>query len=101
MITPPLATIDGSSPLTRGALAVTCRNLIFTSDHPRSRGEHVSRHSDTMVSTGSSPLTRGARRHELDERMTIRIIPAHAGSTKAAEWYPNRETDHPRSRGEH
>ena len=93
--------VSGSSPLARGApkyqmkqtgqpgiiparAGSTSMIAAFASsvkDHPRSRGEHLTRHTHPEGDTG--------------------IIPARAGST-----YPTRERipptqDHPRSRGEH
>ena len=91
----------GSSPLTRGAPVVRHPHpggdgIIpahagstpppwsltgSTRDHPRSRGEHRLGWRPGDRVTGSSPLTRGARRR----------LP----------WTGNRTVDHPRSRGEH
>ena len=93
--------IEGSSPLTRGALGVfsavavagglipahagsTKKHAAISTDcraHPRSRGEHVGGSAQKMGETGSSPLTRGA--HSLTGRViaAIGLIPAHAGST--------------------
>ena len=75
---------DGSSPLTRGKLCECvgrrpCDGLIpahagktapyqprFTSvrAHPRSRGENVNTVETMFHTVGSSPLTRGKRRHK-------------------------------------
>ena len=49
--------------------------------HPRSRGEHWATTSQKSISSGSSPLTRGALRPVTDEPEKERLIPAHAGST--------------------
>ena len=51
--------------------------------------------------SGSSPHTRGARRHRYSARCQQRIIPAYAGSTQKARRPRRRERDHPRIRGEH
>ena len=93
--------LRGSSPHTRGALEVglvesRLRGIIPAyagstfgrfdpndrkTDHPRIRGEHVSKTLPVLAGGGSSPHTRGApwpRRRQLARR---RIIPAYAGST--------------------
>ena len=49
--------------------------------HPRSRGENQSRHSHSVKSRGSSPLTRGKRAHRAGDRAGYGLIPAHAGKT--------------------
>ena len=69
--------------------------------HPRSRGEHESGHSPRVRASGSSPLTRGARRTWCSCSPPARLIPAHAGSTLAAPRSYPRWGAHPRSRGEH
>ena len=91
----------GSSPLTRGARgtvrgAALGHRLIpahagstvrlgnrhaVPAAHPRSRGEHSGGLPRLMMSPGSSPLTRGAQITASRFFTTIRLIPAHAGST--------------------
>ena len=116
-----VASVDGSSPLTRGALEhgqlpvppariipahagsthPASRNRPHPADHPRSRGEHPGSKLVVRFPRGSSPLTRGALASAADVRRSIGIIPAHAGSTW---WVLSRlycHWDHPRSRGEH
>ena len=71
----------GSSPLTRGKLAVLRALRPGRGDHPRSRGENDLDETETVEVLGSSPLTRGkltALGHYLDAGG---IIPAHAGKT--------------------
>ena len=51
------------------------------SDHPRSRGEHVTPSHPCIRSPGSSPLARGARGVRADRGGRGRIIPARARST--------------------
>ena len=71
------------------------------SAHPRSRGEHISEWRAIHALAGSSPLTRGAPPGEDPADDLLRLIPAHAGSTKSGgvkKWGPSA---HPRSRGEH
>ncbi|KXI17198.1 hypothetical protein HMPREF3227_01727 [Corynebacterium sp. CMW7794] len=69
--------------------------------HPRSRGEHRRRGWAGQSRAGSSPLTRGAPRPLSSSSSSVRLIPAHAGSTSTPPTsYPNPPA-HPRSRGEH
>ncbi len=116
-----LPTSWGSSPLTRGALAgrtrwslddrlipahagsTDMRDLLPPTPqaHPRSRGEHVTVPRQSGKTTGSSPLTRGARRIPVARREAPRLIPAHAGSTHQTDAHSPDTSAHPRSRGEH
>ena len=111
----------GSSPLTRGAhlsgghgrhdvrlipahAGSTVQapvGAFNTGAHPRSRGEHVGAPRVSRVHRGSSPLTRGALGLIPSYKATVRLIPAHAGSTVSqSDAYPDTPA-HPRSRGEH
>ena len=111
----------GSSPLTRGARfqlgacapvgglipahAGSTRRirpaLVLSPAHPRSRGEHLDRTLAYHAHTGSSPLTRGARVRVPALGAPPRLIPAHAGSTRARRVVHCLDGAHPRSRGEH
>ena len=91
----------GSSPLARGtprirphgprlrrlipAHAGNTARGIFTgavvAAHPRSRGEHLSRHGSTQAPSGSSPLARGTPDYSATITGTLRLIPARAGNT--------------------
>ena len=70
-------------------------------DHPRVRGEHVMSPTSSVMTTGSSPRSRGAPCRIARVMLPGGIIPAFAGSTSppcpgcAPGW------DHPRVRGEH
>ena len=112
--------VGGSSPLTRGKRCVSHRErgrerLIPAhagktspkhpggskrAAHPRSRGENGAVLRPKAVQVGSSPLTRGKRSSESARRLSLRLIPAHAGKTppppETGWWGPA----HPRSRGE-
>ena len=111
----------GSSPHTRGALTVAAiapeaagiipayagstrwppSGIPYLRDHPRIRGEHVSRSSGYALAAGSSPHTRGALPTIRRPCVFSGIIPAYAGSTDckfAPYWCYG---DHPRIRGEH
>ena len=104
----PCAGCRGSSPLTRGARQATRRRIVGVGiipahagstrlpdhppgrarDHPRSRGEHPFQKLRNASLLGSSPLTRGARDRGTSLRRPLRIIPAHAGSTRSMRWWP-------------
>ena len=97
-------THPGSSPLTRGKLFVRrfsrgAARLIpahagktapperegpGAKAHPRSRGENPVFVYRTDLGCGSSPLTRGKLLARLDSGIGERLIPAHAGKTRAA-----------------
>ena len=115
-----LSSVKGSSPLTRGKPVLTaaltrCVGLIPAhagktrrtyaptpgcEAHPRSRGENTVRTSRTETFKGSSPLTRGKRKRYCYDVHHSRLIPAHAGKTRAVAWGWRRGAAHPRSRGE-
>ena len=110
----------GSSPLTRGKrqrsgwsfsvfrlipahagkTSITPCGMASITAHPRSRGENTadSRRFDAWV--GSSPLTRGKRRHSRVPSRTRGLIPAHAGKTASLIGEHRAPGAHPRSRGE-
>ena len=91
----------GSSPLTRGKphlppigckierlipahagkTALSSLKLLFTSAHPRSRGENPPHRLAFHRSAGSSPLTRGKQATGLHVVAHDGLIPAHAGKT--------------------
>ena len=114
------AEVGGSSPLTRGKRR---RNRIRGLDpglipahagkttaapaltfpiraHPRSRGENLHKAANASCVKGSSPLTRGKRRHRPPRPRRRRLIPAHAGKTPTRLASRRRGRAHPRSRGE-
>ena len=70
-------------------------------DHPRIRGEHADQVAKTKFGKGSSPHTRGALAGASPTPWSRGIIPAYAGSTRAAAPRITRIEDHPRIRGEH
>ena len=111
---------QGSSPLTRGKLTfpIITRDggglipahagkTIFqalltraTGAHPRSRGENVGSRPPVGRRSGSSPLTRGKLSPFKAIQKNRRLIPAHAGKTKAGSPAAALSAAHPRSRGE-
>ena len=111
---------NGSSPLTRGKPRRTRTRQLKTrlipahagktsshadaaaqdAAHPRSRGENVTQRRNATASGGSSPLTRGKLCRVSTNHRKERLIPAHAGKTRAAQPTRRRARAHPRSRGE-
>ena len=111
---------NGSSPLARGTRrlpgqpSARCRIIParagnaslhagssrLTTDHPRSRGEHIGMQLLPQGFPGSSPLARGTRRTRDQQAAAGRIIPARAGNAASTSRSVSRSTDHPRSRGE-
>ena len=69
--------------------------------HPRSRGEHAGRASQTRAQWGSSPLARGTPVCQLCAELVQGLIPARAGNTMFPAWINLTAGAHPRSRGEH
>ena len=70
-------------------------------DHPRMCGEHSSARMAPSAAGGSSPHVRGARFVPFSFRGGGGIIPACAGSTRAARDIKTLGRDHPRMCGEH
>ena len=115
-----VVSLPGSSPLTRGKpRRISClrrtRRLIpahagktsargsprcACAAHPRSRGENVIGTFVAGFKAGSSPLTRGKQPDRRQHQLTPRLIPAHAGKTRAWCWHGGQPGAHPRSRGE-
>ena len=110
----------GSSPLTRGKLAcglagrgrgrlipahagktgASQRSRRQWRAHPRSRGENGEIGGGLCAHQGSSPLTRGKLGDLHPGRSQRRLIPAHAGKTRAVSRRSRSSAAHPRSRGE-
>ena len=68
--------------------------------HPRSRGENSISGLIVDRATGSSPLTRGKRHNRVCNRVSVGLIPAHAGKTFSGSPSHVHSKAHPRSRGE-
>ena len=116
----PCALSVGSSPLTRGKPgrvieALRTGRLIpahagktwhgsrpdpAPTAHPRSRAENDGTCRSGSLRMGSSPLTRGKHSLRSGDRRAHRLIPAHAGKTRAIALYSCSSRAHPRSRGE-
>ena len=69
--------------------------------HPRSRGEHRSKHRSASPRPGSSPLARGTLQACTKHTSQLGLIPARAGNTVYFSRAETRRWAHPRSRGEH
>ena len=76
------------------------RRTRSTSDHPRACGEQDWPSYPTTAAWGSSPRMRGAACLQASVRGTRRIIPAHAGSSRAGQRKEVGGADHPRACGE-
>ena len=75
--------------------------MLTIRDHPRGCGEHTLPSLPLLTEKGSSPRMRGA--HHFDDRghISLRIIPADAGSTCVVTHWSYPLEDHPRGCGEH
>ena len=113
--------VPGSSPLARGTRPVfspakrvfrlipahagntlhCSGEIINSSAHPRSRGEHGIPAMKPPEEYGSSPLARGTRLRCRVLLLCRRLIPARAGNTTPRGVHDRVITAHPRSRGEH
>ena len=69
------------------------------SDHPRACGANAAAGRIRTLRRGSSPRMRGKQGGRRKLEREIRIIPAHAGQTRALARPDQRRTDHPRACG--
>ena len=119
-MSPFVASMIGSSPLTRGKLRVNRDRSIlirlipahagktqrapdlpsWARAHPRSRGENGGGERGQGARGGSSPLTRGKQREKVGPQADRGLIPAHAGKTSSRSPATSKRRAHPRSRGE-
>ena len=88
-------------PAYAGSTSFVHTDGILKPDHPRIRGEHFDRSVWAVRAAGSSPHTRGALSLPRVSRLSLRIIPAYAGSTARSSVHWASASDHPRIRGEH
>ena len=93
--------VDGSSPRMRGALPSILIKLVRCGDHPRGCGEHALFVERIIMRRGSSPRMRGAPPSRRAGAVSVRIIPADAGSTVSPDYPSLSGEDHPRGCGEH
>ena len=78
------AVLPGIIPAYAGSTAAEIMEHLCTQDHPRIRGEHGLATLAHLRVLGSSPHTRGALHASQCIRSPSGIIPAYAGSTRAA-----------------
>ena len=71
-----------------------------TGAHPRACGENSHKRSLQLILAGSSPRMRGKRPPWAGCLSTVRLIPAHAGKTKASTIRTPAWRAHPRACGE-
>ena len=75
----------GLIPAHAGSTEIMRRSDPEARAHPRSRGEHAWYNGRKVYTSGSSPLTRGARPSMGVNLVNNGLIPAHAGSTLAEQ----------------
>ena len=91
----------GIIPTHAGSTRCSERRVRASWDHPRTCGEHKSEGIRKCLDSGSSPHMRGAHGLLGVALEQLRIIPAHAGSTRTAHRGGRTSADHPRTCGEH
>ena len=92
---------DGIIPAYAGSTETTDAIRPTVRDHPRVCGEHYGTAHHGAARVGSSPRMRGALLMAGETVITIRIIPAYAGSTLKPAGLAIMDGDHPRVCGEH
>ena len=92
---------QGIIPACAGSTRRSWSSTACSGDHPRMCGEHVEHGVTPVLQEGSSPHVRGARFVPFSFRGGGGIIPACAGSTRAARDIKTLGRDHPRMCGEH
>ena len=93
--------IDGIIPAHAGNTVHPCTGGGFSTDHPRTCGEHLKDNMADYTMTGSSPHMRGTHNGVRYTPDSIGIIPAHAGNTSGDSVPTFCPRDHPRTCGEH
>ena len=68
--------------------------------HPRLRGELFILRTNSSITGGSSPLTRGTPPSRTVRSICLRFIPAYAGNSNSAKQQKELMAVHPRLRGE-
>ena len=92
---------DGIIPAHAGLTILHHPDSVLLWDHPRACGAHRETYEETAQSMGSSPRMRGSLLLFYDNRISIRIIPAHAGLTCCSNHRAGFRRDHPRACGAH
>ena len=92
----------GSSPHTRGAPPRSQGRARRGGDHPRIRGEHVSRRAELREVYGIIPAYAGSTHdHAMDVSGSVGSSPHTRGAPSSQKGVNVRLRDHPRIRGEH
>ena len=99
-LTLPARPVNGLIPAHAGKTPRRGRLGLRWRAHPRSRGENRDEIAAIQTRAGSSPLTRGKRAGSGLRGVSVGLIPAHAGKTRARRRGQTRWEAHPRSRGE-
>ena len=99
---PELSRRIGSSPHTRGAPSSDFRATPQTTDHPRIRGEHWSAEGKKYLAYGIIPAYAGSTMRSLRLLWQSSGSSPHTrGALKHQGWLRLYDEDHPRIRGEH
>ena len=88
------------TPAHAGTTACVSGHDLCGQDHPRSRGDNHLIPRKSRKKAGSPPLTRGQLKGGGQVRPSLRITPAHAGTTETPFGRKSETEDHPRSRGD-
>ena len=96
-----LSRVKRITPAYAGNTCISFSSADTKEDHPRLRGEHVSKISTNAKTRGSPPLTRGTHPVSHTPAPWYGITPAYAGNTGIILAPLTLFQDHPRLRGEH
>ncbi len=91
----------GLIPACAGTTFAFRRSRAGVGAHPRLRGDHFCLFDRDHFSFGSSPPARGPRFSIVLPRVSVRLIPACAGTTRGVIAYGENIRAHPRLRGDH
>ena len=91
----------GITPACAGNTSHVFPHIRYQQDHPRLRGEYISKEKGEYHYEGSPPLARGIRQEDKETVDDIGITPACAGNTNEQQQKRSWRWDHPRLRGEY
>ncbi len=97
----PVSPAAGTIPACAGSTQPNFGRGFGRRDHPRVRGEHITASNFPYGMSGPSPRARGAHPSLDPGYVSLRTIPACAGSTGSSTAVRPATRDHPRVRGEH
>ena len=89
------------TPAYAGTTSMSYTGVMFGTDHPRLRGDHLIAQNSFARYWGSPPLTRGPLVSDYVPFGSLRITPAYAGTTSVLRTPISPTRDHPRLRGDH